>query len=361
MNFYRKLIVSILLLMATLISQDMTTIAVMDLDPRGLSEYEAASLTDRIRTNLVGLRLFEVVDRGNMEAILKEQDFQLSGCTSSECVVEVGKLLGVRKILAGSVGKIGTFYTLELNITDVESGRIERSSSYEVEGNVGHLLKGSENALQKLLGLTVSAERGVISTERRAQSSENGAGSRAGGRLVIESKPPGAVLTMDGNDMGKTPFNMQNVPPGSHTIRLSKNDFQDMNAFIDVKVGEINRFNYDLKSIFGGIEINCAIKDANIYFDDKLRRISSFPDYRIPRGVYMLRIEHPHYSSFETTLNIISGDTVRVKPELKRIVGDIEVEVEADPSTALRARGEAELAHRSLGEGEIFINGGLIG
>ena len=91
-----------------LMGQEMITIAVLELDPRGLSGTEAASLTDRLRSNLVAFKIYEVVDRGNMEAILKEQEFQLSGCTSSEYVVELGQLLGVQKMLSGSVGKVGS-------------------------------------------------------------------------------------------------------------------------------------------------------------------------------------------------------------------------------------------------------------
>ncbi|MCK5519591.1 MAG: PEGA domain-containing protein [Candidatus Marinimicrobia bacterium] len=344
---YRLLYYSVLVLLSSLLmAQDIMTIAVLNLDPRGLSDYEAASLTDRIRTNLVNLRMFEVVDRGNMEAILKEQEFQISGCTSSECVVEVGQLLGVQKMLAGSVGKIGTFYTLELNITDMQSGRIERSSSYEVEGNVGHLLKGSENALKKLLGLTINEMvRGQPENQPLNQVQGDGyselIGVEAGGRIVIKSEPSGAILTMDGKQLGTTPFNMQNVPPGSHTLRLSKKEYQDMNAFVDVKTGQINRFSYNLSSVYGGLEIKCSVKDVKIYFDDKLRKMSSFPDYRIARGVYMLRVEHPHYTSYETTVNITSGDTVRVKPELTRTVGDIVI-------------------NNNIDDAEIYINGSLV-
>ena len=38
-----------------------------------------------------------------MEQILVEQGFQQSGCTTNECMVEVGKLIGVEKIVSGSI------------------------------------------------------------------------------------------------------------------------------------------------------------------------------------------------------------------------------------------------------------------
>ncbi len=43
-----------------------------------------------------------------MQQILLEQDFQLTGYTSDECVVEIGQLLGAHFMLAGSIGKVGS-------------------------------------------------------------------------------------------------------------------------------------------------------------------------------------------------------------------------------------------------------------
>jgi len=45
---------------------------------------EATSLTDRLRSELVRTGRITVVERGQMEQILAEQDFQLTGCASDE-------------------------------------------------------------------------------------------------------------------------------------------------------------------------------------------------------------------------------------------------------------------------------------
>ena len=44
-----------------------------------------------------------------MEDILKEQGFQQTGCTSDECVVEVGKIIGVQQMVGGSISKVGNY------------------------------------------------------------------------------------------------------------------------------------------------------------------------------------------------------------------------------------------------------------
>jgi hypothetical protein len=75
-----------------------------------------------------------------MESILQEQGFQLSGCTSTECAVEAGKLLGVEKMVTGSVGKIGDLYNINIRLFDVGTGQIENTVSHKHEGSVEDLL-----------------------------------------------------------------------------------------------------------------------------------------------------------------------------------------------------------------------------
>ncbi|MEK7394384.1 MAG: CsgG/HfaB family protein, partial [Fibrobacterota bacterium] len=69
-------------------------VAVNDLTPRGVATSEAEILGDRLRMELLGTGVFRVMERGQMDQILKEQSFQASGgCEQSECAVEIGKLL----------------------------------------------------------------------------------------------------------------------------------------------------------------------------------------------------------------------------------------------------------------------------
>ena len=75
-----------------------TTIAVFDFSNNGLSNNEVSTLTDRLRTELVNVSEFKVVERSKIDDILKEQKFQLSGCVD-ECLLEIGKMLGANEIV----------------------------------------------------------------------------------------------------------------------------------------------------------------------------------------------------------------------------------------------------------------------
>ena len=136
-----------------LLAQAKESVAVMDMEGRGISAIEAATLTDRMRSELVATGVVTVVERGAMQAILAEQDFQLSGCTSDECAVEVGQLLGVTMMIAGTVGKIGSTYTLDLRTIDIETGAISGTMTRDYRGEIDGLITEIEYIAWELVGL----------------------------------------------------------------------------------------------------------------------------------------------------------------------------------------------------------------
>jgi hypothetical protein len=126
--------------LTSLHAQTKMSMAVLPLSSNGISPSEALVLTDELLSVLVQSNTYIVVERSNMESILKEQGFQLSGCTTSECAVEAGKLLGVQKMIAGRVGKLGEIYNINLRLFDVETGKIEQNISQKHEGPKEELL-----------------------------------------------------------------------------------------------------------------------------------------------------------------------------------------------------------------------------
>lgn len=152
--FFRPAWLALALVLPLLaLGQEKESVAVMDMEGRGISSIEAASLTDRMRTELVRTGAVNVVERGQMQAILAEQDFQLSGCTSDECAVEIGQLLGVTMMIAGTVGKIGSTYTLDLRTIDIETGAISSTMSRDYRGEIDGLITEIEHIAWELVGL----------------------------------------------------------------------------------------------------------------------------------------------------------------------------------------------------------------
>lgn len=94
-------------------------------------------ITGKMASELVTSDQFTVLDRSRMDYILKEQGFQQSGaCDSKECRVQVGQLLGVDFIVAGTLVKFGPTYIVRIDYIDVETGKIVKSVDLQKKGDL---------------------------------------------------------------------------------------------------------------------------------------------------------------------------------------------------------------------------------
>ena len=113
---------------ATYAQESKLRIAVIDLDYINENSYASAmQLTSIMTTKLVNTKKYVVIERSKIEQVIKELELQSSQNASARAA-EIGKLLGVNKIITGEY--LGIRYQFEghkvsLRLIDVESGSIE--------------------------------------------------------------------------------------------------------------------------------------------------------------------------------------------------------------------------------------------
>jgi hypothetical protein len=89
-------------------------------DVGALGKYIASTL----QSDLVSIqnRRFQIVDRLNLEKVLKEQELQLSGLMDEKSAPKVGNILSCDSILTGSIEKMPSLVLVNLNLISVEKG-----------------------------------------------------------------------------------------------------------------------------------------------------------------------------------------------------------------------------------------------
>ena len=157
-NYTLMLSVLCLQLLKAQLADGKTTVAILDFEGRGINQMEAATLTDRLMSEMVSTDAVIMVERNQMAEILEEQGLQQAGCTSGECAAEVGALLGVQNMVSGSFGKLGTTYTIDAKMFSVETGATIRSSSKTYKGEVDGLLPIIQIVAWELVGLEPPAD-----------------------------------------------------------------------------------------------------------------------------------------------------------------------------------------------------------
>ncbi len=119
-----------------------TNIAVINMkNASGVTAGEIEVISDRLRGDLFNTGKVNVMERDQMQEILKEQGFQQSGaCTNEACMVEIGQLLGVEQLVTGSLGKVGSMFLVNLRVIDVKTAKIVKVVSEDIKGEIDEVV-----------------------------------------------------------------------------------------------------------------------------------------------------------------------------------------------------------------------------
>jgi hypothetical protein len=97
-------------------------------------------VTEKVIERLVASGSYLVLDRANVQAVLKEREFQYSGLVSDAEISEAGKYLGADRVVVIRIESLDGTYFLSARMIDVETGIISRQASADGEGKLSVLL-----------------------------------------------------------------------------------------------------------------------------------------------------------------------------------------------------------------------------
>jgi TolB-like protein len=105
-----------------------TRVAVIDFEQKAFQEFQGKQIGEIVAewliTSLANTGRFEVVERAQLQKVLKEQQLGISGVINQETAAKMGELLGVKVIVSGSVIQIGNTYDVNARLISVEDGSI---------------------------------------------------------------------------------------------------------------------------------------------------------------------------------------------------------------------------------------------
>jgi len=270
-------------------------IAVLDFEGIGINDTEARALTNRLRSILGTYPQYQLIERGRMEEILKEQQFQLSGCTSDACAVEIGQLLNAEQMVAGSFGLVGMTYTIDMRLIDVETGKVIATAQYNLKGKIDDVLEyGLKATLDQLLDI------------KKNQAT-----------VRILSNPTTAEITINGIKKGNTPLLLTDLAAGTALqITCAKENYQPRTQEIQLHVGENPPINLRLEYLKGLLIVTGSPAKTQIRLN--WRRIGASPlQDSLEVGKYQLTISKPEYHPLKQTIKITNELPVTVNYALK--------------------------------------------
>ena len=307
---------AILLLLFSFVSAQ-ETIAVIEFEAKGISQTEASALSDELEMHLTNIGGYILVERGKVEEVLQEQGFQQTGCTSDECAVEVGMLLSVQNIVLGSISKVGSTFSVNAKIVDVQTGEIIKTASYKFRGLIDDLLvSGMAAVASELMGKGVQRTEVVSSTPAPPR--------KRVGSIYINTEPKNAFVKVDGESYRLSPTTVEDISPGNHLVEVSKDGFVTISKTVEVMIDEMTNVDFDLNTV-PKLSISSEPSGALIKINGKETGKTPISIIELDPGNYTVGISFYSYEDFTRSFLLVPGDTLDITANLIRKVGAIDL------------------------------------
>jgi len=127
------------------------TIAIMDLKAIAADQSLTEAVSENLRTMLIVSEAFKVVERSQLEKILKEYQLSQLGLTDSHAI-KIGGIAEATRILVGSLSKMSNVYTINARLLDVATGvcllahRVDIQSEAEFPRKIDNLARYFSNS-----------------------------------------------------------------------------------------------------------------------------------------------------------------------------------------------------------------------
>ncbi|MBI4726410.1 PEGA domain-containing protein, partial [candidate division TA06 bacterium] len=292
------------------------TVSVTDLKiTSGLSEAEGEQLTKKLLNELAAIKAYEVLDIAQRDYILKEQGFQQTGaCDQSSCLVEVGQLLGVQKMIGGSIGKVSGVYSVELQMVDVKTSRLDMpfSRSYADGSKLLGAMKEAAAEFSKWKPTAVAQAIAPLSVDY--------------GGLVIRSTPPGAKIFLDGADVGTTPGQLSKIEAGEHQVIIAKDGYSSFSKTVTVAKNITTTVSAVLTKEYGSLSITSEPANASVFIDGVSKGLTGSTGLSVSGlgiGAHKIKVTKAGYQAYEVEMTIESGDGNSLNAQLTPKPGSI--------------------------------------
>lgn len=170
------------------------------------------AISGMLTTEIINGREFQVVERAQIDKIMSELSFQISGAVDVETAKRIGQVFGVDILVFGSVAKFGYLIEADMRLVETESGQAltAENANARNEGEIRPMVINLARKIEQRY-----RERFLTSVE-------------------LASNPAGANAFVDNTLVGKTPV-VAKLASGPHKVRMELSGYQPWERDIVVK------------------------------------------------------------------------------------------------------------------------------
>jgi serine/threonine protein kinase len=169
------------------------------------------------------------------------------------------------------------------------------------------------------------------------------------GSVAINSRPEGAIVTWNGQEIGKTPITSYSLPKGKQLLSLTLPGYKPQTIPAEIKDGSLNDIGLipllreigqlTLKSTPSGLSFEIADADNKMTVGTTPQTFDT-----MPAGKYTVRIKRPGWNDYSVPLDLSAGSAATIEHEF---VG-VHVTLKSDPAGATISLGQTVLGKTPL-------------
>ncbi|HUJ73631.1 MAG TPA: PEGA domain-containing protein, partial [bacterium] len=159
------------------------------------------------------------------------------------------------------------------------------------------------------------------------------------GALVIETDPPGAVVTLNGKELGASPLSLRGLPVGPVTVSARSPGWEEGSSTVKVEDNQTSSISLKLARSMGTLRLDMP-EDAyvTVRSADVPERILWGPtSEELPTGSYQLEATCPGLATVRQGITVARDSTVSFRPwekgylEVRPDVDGVSVSVDGTP------------------------------
>ena len=193
-------------------------LAVLELKPLGAAPDLAHTLTGVIAEEAGKIPGFLAISQEEIGAMLGlERQRQMLGCGNESCLAEIGGALGARKVISGTLGKVGEAFVLQLQLVDTARAKVLGRESKTVKDQSDLLMAARDLTHRLLTGTALDTT----------------------GKIKLAITPVGATVLLDGKAVGMSPLAAPlPMEEGKHKILIQKDGYVSYEATLEAVRGQ---------------------------------------------------------------------------------------------------------------------------
>ncbi|MCB9497277.1 MAG: PEGA domain-containing protein [Fibrobacteria bacterium] len=151
------------------------------------------------------------------------------------------------------------------------------------------------------------------------------------GRVKVASEPRGAITYLDDKRVGWAPLVIENIPPGTHSLRLELPGRRLVRDVVTVKPGEEVAWTGRLDPLLGTLTVVPRTDSVSVRILDRdgglLEEVAApFHKRELEIGEWTLEYIRPHHDTLRERANLLQDKELRLEPLLAERKGRLSID-----------------------------------